>query len=316
MPPNATPIVSVVIPAYNAEAYITPALKSVLSQTYPHTEVIVVDDGSRDDTARLVQSFSGVRCIQQANAGVSTARNVGAAAATGHFLAFLDADDVWHPAKLAHQVRGMLACPDVALSRTHFRGSTWTPEALAICFEPKAPELITELSESFLNPYFATSSVMVRRSAFEAARGFDTSLRVAEDVDFYLRVLASAPSVLVVTQEVLFKRPVKGSLGDDSEEGYVQLLQVYDRYLSQHPALRDVLGLATIKLAYKRLHLAHARSLIWNGRGQESRQAMARARQFGWDSGMPELWLRTWAPPSLKDKLSGLKRAIGGRHSS
>lgn len=311
MPLPAAPTVSVIVPAYNAAQLIGPTLQSVLSQTHPQTEVIVVDDGSRDDTAALVETFAGVKCIRQVNMGVSAARNTGAAAASGDYLAFLDADDVWHPAKLALQVKDMEAHPDVVLSRTHFRESQWAPDEFARCFCSPDSQIVAHLSESFLNPYFATSTVMVRRSAFESIGGFDSELRIAEDVDFYLRILAGAHRVLVLPQQVVFKRPVRGSLGDNSEAGYVQLLRVYDRFLAQHPTLREELGQTTIDLVYRRLHLSHSRSLMWNNRGQASRQAMARARQFGWDNEMAEIWLRTWVPPTLKRRLSALKHFLG-----
>jgi glycosyltransferase involved in cell wall biosynthesis len=310
MPLPAAPTVSVIIPAYNAAQLIRPTVLSALSQTHPQTEVIVVDDGSRDDTAALAESFAGVKCIRQVNMGVSAARNTGAAAATGQYLAFLDADDVWHPAKLALQVKDMEAHQGIALSRTHFRESQWTQHEFDSCFESPVSQIVEHLSESFLNPYFATSTVMVRRSAFESVGGFDTELRIAEDVDFYLRILASDHRVLVLPQPVVFKRPVKGSLGDNSEAGYVQLLRVYDRYLDQHPALRNELGQTTIDLVYRSLHLAHSRSLMWNSSGPASRQAMARARQFGWDNEMAEIWLRTWVPQALKRRLSALKHLL------
>src|SRR5262245_19101881 len=99
------PNVSVIIPAYNAEAFIADTIRSVLAQTYQDFEVIVVDDGSRDGTAKALQPFeSRVRLHTQANAGVATARNTGVGLATGTFIAFLDADDLWLPHKLEQQL--------------------------------------------------------------------------------------------------------------------------------------------------------------------------------------------------------------------
>lgn len=99
-----SPSVSVVIPAYNAEAFIGKALESVLAQTCPPLEVLVIDDGSTDGTAALAAASPGVRCLRQANAGVSAARNRGIDEARGQFVAFLDADDTWEPEKLATQL--------------------------------------------------------------------------------------------------------------------------------------------------------------------------------------------------------------------
>ena len=96
--------ISVVIPAYNAAAWIRRAVNSVLSQTRPADEIIVVDDGSTDGTGDIVRMYDGrVRLLQQANAGAAAARNTGILAATGDWIAFLDADDEWLPQKLQRQ---------------------------------------------------------------------------------------------------------------------------------------------------------------------------------------------------------------------
>src|SRR5712692_4545848 len=102
----ARPLVSVVIPAYNAGDYIVETLGSALAQTYAHREIIVIDDGSTDDTHRRVEPYlRQIRYIRQENAGEGGARNTGLRAATGDYLAFLDADDLWLPEKLEVQLQ-------------------------------------------------------------------------------------------------------------------------------------------------------------------------------------------------------------------
>jgi glycosyltransferase involved in cell wall biosynthesis len=92
----AAPLVSVIIPAYNAGAYINETIDSVLTQTYPHVEIIVVDDGSTDDTVERLKKYgAGIKYIYQANAGVGPDRNTGFDASSGDYIAFLDADDIW-----------------------------------------------------------------------------------------------------------------------------------------------------------------------------------------------------------------------------
>lgn len=299
--------VSVIIPAYNAETFIGEALASVLAQTAHDFEVIVIDDGSRDRTAQVVQSFPGVRCVQQANAGVSAARNAGAQLAQGRYLAFLDADDLWHPDKLRQQLAAMQTHPEVALSRTPLGPRNWaagTPSAQA---QPPAFHFDDTLAISFLDPYFATSTVMVRADAFRQAGGFDTRLRIAEDVDLYLRVLATSPRVIVMDEALVFKRPVQGSLGDDSAAGYVQLLAVYTRYLQDFPQLQASLGQDVIDRAFLGLHLAHARSLLWAGERRAARQALRQAARFGLTLPMATTLLRSFVPETLKKQLSKLK---------
>ena len=113
----ALPLVSVVMPAYNAGPYIEQAIRSVLEQDYPNIELIVVDDGSKDGTPEAVEALFGdrVRVLRQKNGGPAAARNLGIRASNGTLLAFLDADDVWLPGKLQAQVSYMLAHPDIGL---------------------------------------------------------------------------------------------------------------------------------------------------------------------------------------------------------
>src|SRR3981081_1852732 len=105
------PLVSVLIPAFNAEETVADTLRSVRAQSYRNLEIIVVDDGSRDNTARIVSQFesedSRIRLIEQANSGVAAARNAAPAASSGSLIAPLDADDLWHPQKIELQVNNL-----------------------------------------------------------------------------------------------------------------------------------------------------------------------------------------------------------------
>lgn len=299
-------IVSIIIPAYNAEQFIAATIESALAQTLKDTEVIVIDDGSKDGTARVVQTFPNVRYVRQANGGVSSARNHGAALAQGQFLAFLDSDDIWHPDKLRQQVQALGQHPDSVFSRTAFTHEDVDEQRIRKGAERQdAPHrIIPDLLPSFLHPYFATSTVMVRKSAFDEAGGFDTSLRIAEDVDFYLRVLAKHPKMILMTETLVHKRTVEGSLGDDSASGYVQLLKVYDRFLAQHPQVRQTLGESNISQAYHKLHLDLARSHLWNGENSEARQAAWHATRHGPARASWILIAKSWLPTGLRRSLS------------
>ena len=108
------PMVSVIIPNYNYADYIGLAIDSVLAQTYPNVEIVVVDDGSKDDSIEILAAYDGrIKLILQQNQGVSVARNTGAANSSGELLAFLDADDVWRPEKLEKQVHAIANDEDV-----------------------------------------------------------------------------------------------------------------------------------------------------------------------------------------------------------
>jgi len=299
------PIVSVIIPAYNAAKFLAETLESALGQTLSDIEVIVVDDGSKDQTAQVAQSFPAVRYVHQQNAGVSAARNTGAAHAKGEFLAFLDSDDLWHPDKLRQQVEALRQHPDSVFCRTEAASDpTRQAEIQRGQRASGAPhELIPDFHTSFLVPYLTTSTVMVRRSAFEAAGGFDTRLRIAEDVDFYLRVLVRQPLVVKMTQALVYKRPVPGSLGDDSVAGYHQLLKVYDRFLASHPEARQVIGNARIEQAYHKLYLDLARSHLWIGENREAWQAAWQARRHGPLAASLPLMAKACVPAWLRERL-------------
>src|SRR5690242_14754403 len=114
-----SPLVSVVIPAYNYGRFVGEAVDSVLAQSYPHVETIVVDDGSQDDTReRLAHYGNRIRYIYQQNQGLPAARNTGIRHSSGELIAFLDADDTWHPRKLEIQVRCLTDRPDLGLLAT------------------------------------------------------------------------------------------------------------------------------------------------------------------------------------------------------
>src|SRR5712664_390476 len=113
-------LISCIIPVFNGERYLREALDSILAQTHRPVEIIVADDGSSDGTAAVVASYGDhVHYLHQPNAGPAAARNLGLSAARGEFVAFLDADDLWHPEKLVHQRARFQARPELDLCVTH-----------------------------------------------------------------------------------------------------------------------------------------------------------------------------------------------------
>lgn len=304
------PIVSVIIPAYNAEQYIAETLASVENQTLKDIEIIVIDDGSKDNTAATVKAFPSVRYVRKTNGGVSAARNHGASLAHGEFLAFLDADDIWHPDKLRQQVQALSQHPECNLCRTHITTKSENLQQFHQAINSSSTEydIESDLAASFLEPYFTTSTVMVRRAAFDLVGGFDPKLRIAEDIDFYLKILAPAPTVLFMKESLVYKRPVVGSLGDDSAAGYVQLLAVYHRFLTEHPQARQTLGRAVVDKAFYHLYTCLARSMMWVGRNQEARAAALSAMKHGPRKQACQLFLEACVPIGVKQTLSTLLR--------
>ncbi|HEY8240364.1 MAG TPA: glycosyltransferase, partial [Kiritimatiellia bacterium] len=190
------PLVSVVIPTFNRAHTIRRSVDSVIGQTWKRWELIVVDDGSTDDTAVTLKSYGAqVRYVTQANAGPGAARNKGIELASGEFVAFLDSDDTWHASKLQKQMDLLRRCPaSVAcclcnISLTAERGQARTSFGLADVHPRQAEALWRNVTEVFLTRFVLfNQAAVVRTSALRKAGLFDTSLRLLEDYDQALRL--------------------------------------------------------------------------------------------------------------------------------
>lgn len=186
--------VSVVIPTYNYGHFVVGAVESVLAQTYPNVEIIIVDDGSRDDTKARLEPFMGrIRYIYQDNQGLSAARNTGIGAATGQWIAFLDSDDSWHPRKLELQMAYLDGHPEVGLLATQYftnLSSGWPDIA-----EQELPVQQFSLDDIVIRSRFGPSTVIVSRKCVEEAGRFDVALRSVEDRDLWIRIASRYPVV-------------------------------------------------------------------------------------------------------------------------
>ena len=197
------PTVTVVIPTYNRKGLLPRALTSVARQTRPPDEVIVVDDGSTDDTEGLVRrEFPDVRYLQQENRGVAAARNRGIREAKGEWLAFLDSDDEWLPQKLTRQLDELREQPEFLLCHTNEiwirRGRRVNPmkkhaKSGGYIFDKCLPLCV-----------ISPSSVLIHRSLFERVGPFDESLPACEDYDLWLRITSILP-VLYLEEPLILK---------------------------------------------------------------------------------------------------------------
>ena len=219
---------SVIIPAYNAEQYIATAIESCLSQTYPPHEIIVVDDGSTDGTARIADSFPApVRVIRlEKSTGPSIARNRGVQVSTGDWLAFLDADDWFLPEKLDRQRRCALEHEDAILIYTGFLISLDGVESPAR-FNP--PTLLEPMLR--YRCAFHVGTVVLRRDAFDSVCGFDPTHRGTEDWDLWLRLVArySPRSFAAVPEPLAIYRITPGSLSSNAMRMYKGRSRVVER---------------------------------------------------------------------------------------
>jgi glycosyltransferase involved in cell wall biosynthesis len=222
------PLVSVIIPAYNSEAFIARAIQSALDQDSPHKEIIVVNDGSTDNTLSVLESFgSRIRVFNQANAGAAAARNTGIEQSQGEFIAFLDSDDEWLPGRLQKCLQPMLDHTDIGLTFCHsirrfpdghedIRGQAF--DRIRIY-----PRLI------WPSYYQCTPATTVRRSVLEKTGLFNPGLPSREDQDLWIRIEEQArvlevPKPLVIVH--VRSTSLSKTLGtDEIEEAYFSILE-------------------------------------------------------------------------------------------
>jgi glycosyltransferase involved in cell wall biosynthesis len=190
---SETPRISVIIPCYKHAGLLPEAIESVLAQTYPYHEIVVVDDGSPDDTSAVAGQFStyGVRCLRQANAGLAHARNAGIRATTGPYLVFLDADDRLLPSHFELSLRAFRECPQAAFVCGNFRfmGENAHAGHVHRC-TPVPDHYGALLRRNFIGPPHA---VMFRRDVVVRVGGFRPELKASEDYDLLLRLARRYP---------------------------------------------------------------------------------------------------------------------------
>jgi glycosyltransferase involved in cell wall biosynthesis len=225
---ETAPVVSVIIPAYNAEKFVAEAIESSLQQTYPNTEVIVVDDGSTDDTPVVIRRhLPAIRYYRQANSGgCAVPRNTGIAHSSGALLCFLDADDVMLPDRVASQVDFLLRHPDVGLVFSDYRNFDESGPCPESHFEtcPRlssrllgARELVLDDPRAHLTEenFGIAGSFLVRRKELNHAPGFEATLRACEDFHFYFR-LARHTRVGLVNRIGMMRRLHQDNMSSDS----------------------------------------------------------------------------------------------------
>lgn len=218
--------VSVVIPAFNSQAYLAEAIESVCWQTREPEEIIVVDDGSTDCSAAIARSFAGVQLIQQPNRGVSAARNAGIRAAKADFVAFLDADDVWLPDKLALQ--------QTALDASDGRRISW---GLHLNFVEPGSMLPSwmPLDRLPLPVRYVLPSVLVAgRELFDTCGYFDETMTHGEDSDWIARTRHAGVPEAVVEEVVILRRLHSTNVSHDLARGVRGTMTVLRRSVAAH----------------------------------------------------------------------------------
>jgi glycosyltransferase involved in cell wall biosynthesis len=332
-----SPFVSVVIPTYNRARKTIATIESVLAQTYPHFEIIVVDDGSTDSSGEAIQRFISQRTngiprilfLSQPNQGASSARNTGIAKAQGEYIAFLDSDDVWVPEKLEWQVRAFEqlnsecgACftdarlvnsagMDISSFQAHQR-----PYEQTIGIDHRAT---TCLAESFSG--FWVSSLLVRAETIRQIGGFSTDISFIEDRDLHFRLSLISSIAYVNKQLIVIDRDPSppGSTCRPWDKVEVQLRQ--QQYMLEKWLKMDAILPPDVRITVERtlgaLHSQWANWYLENAQYPEARQAVSRAVRYKITPGTTAKLVLTWLAPALARRITPKTRPIGtGGHAS
>lgn len=189
---DKSPLVSVIIPCYKQGHFLSEAIESVLNQTHPNNEIIVVDDGSPDDAALVASRYESVRLIRQENHGLSAARNRGIEESSGEFLVFLDSDDRLLPQAIALGLRCLADRPESQMVFGRFRVINADGESSGALSRLSGGELYPGLlARNCIGPL---APVLFRREVFARVGGFDTRISPASDYDMYLRIARCYPA--------------------------------------------------------------------------------------------------------------------------
>ena len=311
-------LISVVMPCYNAAPYVEEAIECVLQQSYPHVELIIVDDGSSDASVQIITrlaagSPSRITVLHQTNSGPYTARNHGLTHARGNFVAFLDADDTWHPDALNQ----LHAAMTETLADVAYCGWQNVGEA-AVNTQPYIPPdyAKSDAAALFLQSCpWPINGVLLRRQLIDSLRGFSERLPTAMDYDLWLRMLATQPTVAhVPTVLAFYRRYPRGDAHIPRWRQVFDAVAVREDFVRHHPSQiahlsrekRDALVYGTLLPEAYRCH--------WRRDTDSSRRLFRRAfRKSDWKARDAKYILTSFLPAPLFDSLI---RLVDSRRSA
>lgn len=219
--------ISVIIPVRNCEAFLGPALDSVLGQTLRPQEIVVVDDGSTDASAAVAEQFEGVDVLRLTPQGQSVARNLGAKRASGDFLAFLDADDLWHPERLSKQLAVFESEPETHIAFAH-----------AVEFRDMNA-FGTPIPCGPARPAHLPGTLLMRRHDFWSVGSYTTDWRVGEVVDWYARACDHGLKITTLDETLLFRRLHTDNLGRTTRHPAQDYLAIMRGIIKRRRIKRD-----------------------------------------------------------------------------
>jgi glycosyltransferase involved in cell wall biosynthesis len=236
-----SPLVSVVIPTYNYGHYIREAIDSALAQTYPVHEIVVVNDGSTDNTTEILKSYgSRIRLCEQANGGPAKARNRGVQECRGELIAFLDADDAWLPRKIERQIEVLRELPEPRVVSTDLMPIDRASVRLSIetrsCRESE--KSIVTLRDLLEFASVVPSSVMIAKDYFKKLGFFDETLAGTEDMEMWWRIASVAP-IVKITERLTLYRVHTGSISHNADGMLSNHIRLLDKAFSSLAPLRQ-----------------------------------------------------------------------------
>jgi glycosyltransferase involved in cell wall biosynthesis len=283
-----TPEVSVIVPTYNRAAFIEASVASLLAQEAVTFEVIVVDDGSTDDTLVRLEAMHDprLRIVAAAHGGVGAARNAGLAVARGAYVAFHDSDDAALPSRLSRPVEILRARSEVALV---IQNGRFLPadDAPADAPEPWIKPAVTRalvgrtigVAEVFRWNLGQLQGMCFRRSALDAVGPFDASFRILDDLDLVLRVAARFPAVFVDAEAFVYRRHADG-IARDRATVREEAIRLAEKLVGAQPEILPVLGRNTYRRRQARRYARLARARLREGDALGARMALKRAREL------------------------------------
>lgn len=233
------PQVSIIVPSYNSGGWIRECVNSVLRQSYPNLDIIVVDDGSQDSTAQILREFEGqIRFMQLQHVGVGAARNAAIKAAGGEFVAFLDSDDLWHQDKIRKQVDFLLRNPQCCM--IYSDAEEFDDSGTRGGFFAKFPSLTSadNLAESMVLRWSIplTSTVMIRRDFLRQHRiGFHPAASCAEDMSLFLEIYLLGGKIGKLDEPLAKRRLHSSNTSGNHYNRFLQRLTVYRDLLEKYP---------------------------------------------------------------------------------
>lgn len=242
---NNKPLVSIIMPAYNAEKTIKESIESVLTQTYQNWELLIVNDGSKDNTSSVVSSYDDVRIklIEQVNGGVANARNNGLQKAQGEYIAFLDSDDLWTIDKLEKQINYFQENIEVGLVYTDRKCFFENVDKAFDCEYKESIDIDDNYLRLLIYDYIATLTVMIKREVIVNVGLFDKELFGTEDWDLWIRI-AKKYKIGHLKERLAYYREHDGGISKNFDRHSVEERKVIEKHVLNNSIEKKVINLS------------------------------------------------------------------------